>query len=305
MERGINLGGAFDRRDGQPGWQVRPEVLDAIAAAGFTGIRLPVRWANARLAEVAEVVEAVVTRGVSVVLTNHHDDEAMAEGYGAAGRLAELWRGLATRFLGFRGELAFELLNEPLMSAADWNRLLPAVLASVREVDPDRLVVVGGADASSVAGLRALELPADDRLVATVHYYEPFRFTHQAAGWLPGADAWRGATWGTAADRAAVTADLSEAVAWARDHGVHLYVGEFGVLAAADRASRLRWTAWVRRELERLGIPWAYWDLATEFGAYDLERGAWDAELLDGLLGRPGGPTKRAANRAARYDSSA
>ena len=32
------------------------EVLDAIAAAGFSGVRLPVRWANARLAEVAEVV---------------------------------------------------------------------------------------------------------------------------------------------------------------------------------------------------------------------------------------------------------
>ena len=80
MECGINLGGAFDRRDGQPGWPVGPEVLDAIAAAGFTGVRLPVRWANARLAEVAEVVEAVVTRGLSVVVTNHHDDEAMEDG---------------------------------------------------------------------------------------------------------------------------------------------------------------------------------------------------------------------------------
>jgi endoglucanase len=288
MERGINLGGAFDRRDGQSGWQVRPEVLDAIVTAGFSGVRLPVRWPNVRLAEVAEVVEAVVTRGLSVVITNHHDDETMAEGYGAAGRLAELWRGLATQFLVVRGELAFEVLNEPLMRAADWNRLLPAVLASVREVDPDRRVVVGGADASSVAGLRQLELPSDDRLVATVHYYEPFRFTHQGADWPPGADAWRGATWGTAADRAAVTANLSQAVAWAGDHDVPLYVGEFGAVAAADRASRLRWTAWVRHELERLGIPWAYWDLATEFGVYDLERGAWDAELLDALLGAAG-----------------
>jgi endoglucanase len=282
MERGINLGGAFDRRDGQPGWQVGPEVLDAIVAAGFSGVRLPVRWA---LAEVAEVVEAAVTRGLSVVVTNHHDDEAMTEGYGAAGRLAELWRGLATHFLGLRGSLAFELLNEPLMSAADWNRLLPEVLAALREVDPDRLVVVGGADASSVAGLRALELPTDERLVATVHYYEPFRFTHQGAGWLPGADAWLGTTWGTATDRAAVTADLSEAVTWARERRVPLYIGEFGAMATADRASRLQWTAWVRHELERLEIPWAYWDLATEFGAYDLERAAWDTELLDALIG--------------------
>jgi endoglucanase len=288
MERGINLGGAFDRRDGQRGWPVRPEVLDAIAAAGLSSVRLPVRWANANLAAVAEVVEAASMRGLSVVVTNHHDDQAMADPGGAAGRLAELWRGIASHFRGFRGELAFELLNEPLMSAEDWNGLLPGVLAAVREVDLERLVVVGGADASSVPGLLRLELPADDRLAVTVHYYEPFPFTHQGAGWLPGADAWLGATWGTAADRAAVTADLSEAVAWASSRDVPLYVGEFGVVAAADRASRLRWTAWTRHELERLGIPWAYWDLCTEFGAYDLERGAWDAELRDALLGAEG-----------------
>jgi endoglucanase len=288
MDRGINLGGAFDRRDTLRGWEVRPEDLDAIAAAGFSSVRLPVRWAGARLAAVAEVVEAASTRGLAVVVTNHHDDEAMADPQGATARLAELWRGVATHFLGVRGELVFELLNEPLMSAADWNALLPAVLASVREVDPERLVVVGGADASSVPGLRALELPADDRLVATVHYYEPFRFTHQGAAWLPGADAWLGTTWGTAADRAAVTADLSDAAAWASSRGAPLYFGEFGAVAAADRASRLRWTAWVRHELERLGIPWAYWDLATEFGAYDLERRAWDAEMLDTLVGADG-----------------
>jgi endoglucanase len=136
-----------------------------------------VRWAGARadvlLGPVSEVVEAAWARGLAVVVTDHHDDEAMADPQGAAGRLAELWRGIATHFLGFRGQLAFELLNEPLMNAADWNDLLPGVLAAVRAVDPERLVVVGGADASSVAGLRQLELPEDERLVATVHYYEP------------------------------------------------------------------------------------------------------------------------------------
>ena len=103
MERGINLGGALDRRDGLQGWQIGPAVLDAIAAAGFSGVRLPVRWAGAQLAAVAEVIEAATARRLSVVVTNHHDDEAMADPGGAAARLAELWRGLATHFLRSAG----------------------------------------------------------------------------------------------------------------------------------------------------------------------------------------------------------
>ena len=68
-----------------------------------------------------------------------------------------------------------------------------------------------------------------------------------------------------------------------------LYVGEFGAVAAADRASlaALDWrgcgTSSNASESHgrRLG-------LATEFGAYDLERGVWDAELLDTLVGAEG-----------------
>src|SRR5829696_6549786 len=142
MRRGINLGGALDRRDGRAGWEVRSGHLDAIAAAGFGAIRLPVRWWDRGaelLPEVARLVEAAWSRDLAVVLTMHHADEVYA---------------------GAAGELTFELLNEPRspMTAIDWNALLPDVLGAVREVDGIRTLVVGGADASSVAGLRQLEL---------------------------------------------------------------------------------------------------------------------------------------------------
>jgi endoglucanase len=287
LERGINLGGALDRRDGRPGWDVRPEHLAAIAAAGFDFVRLPVRWWGhppELLDTVAALTDAAWAEGLAVLLTMHHADEVNADPAGTAVQLAGWWRGIAARFKDTSDPLAFELLNEPRMSPAEWNALLPEALRAVREIDPARPVVVGGADAGSVAGLRELELPSDEHLITTIHYYEPFRFTHQGAHWEPSSEAWLGTTWGTDTDHAAVTADLEAAAAWARRHDVPLLAGEFGAIELADQASRVRWTRWVRSELERLGVPWAYWDFATDFGLYDLAGGEWRADLLSALF---------------------
>ncbi|MGW5354454.1 glycoside hydrolase family 5 protein [Streptomyces sp. NPDC004031] len=131
---------------------------------------------------------------------------------------------------------------------------------------------------------------ADDvHLLACVHYYAPFGFTHQGAGWVRGADRWLGRTWGSAADEDAVRSDLGRAAAWGREHGLPLLVGEFGAFSAAPMDSRERWTAFVRAEAERLGMSWAYWEFGTDFGAFDPVRGAWREPLRRALLGGPAG----------------
>jgi endoglucanase len=216
----------------------------------------------------------------------HHADGVYADPESAFPRLTALWRQISTHFADRSGPLAFELLSEPrsALTPSAWNALLPTALRAVRAVDPERLVVAGGAEASTLAGLRHLDLPRDDRLIATLHYYEPFSFTHQGANWEPGSDAWRGTGWGSPAEFAAVTADLEEAAAWAKRHGVALYVGEYGTIESADDESRVRWTRHVRRELERLGLPWAYWDFGTDFGLYDLTLSRWRPGLLDALM---------------------
>ena len=197
-----------------------------------------------------------------------------------------LWAQIAAHYASVGAELWFELLNEPhdRMDAARWNRLLAEALAVVRASSPERAVIAGPVRWNTLDALPALDPPRDAHLAIGVHYYSPFRFTHQGAGWLEGADAWVGTTWGTAADRARVRGDLERAAEWAAARGLPLFLGEFGVTGVAGMAGRAAWTALVRAEAERLGMAWAYWDFATDFGAYDVAGGAWREPLRVALL---------------------
>jgi endoglucanase len=267
-------------------------ALGLVATAGFDTVRLPVKWPDALdpafFARVELAVEAALARGLEVVLDVHHFDALSArEDRADEARFLALWEQIAARFARVGRRLWFELLNEPhdRMDAARWNRLLPEALGVVRATSPDRDVIAGPVRWNIVDALETLEPPEDPQVAVTVHYYSPFRFTHQGARWLDGAERWRGTTWGSAADRARVRDDLERAAAWAAARDVPLVLGEFGTIDAAPMAERAAWAACVRADAERLGIAWCYWDFATEFGAYDVARGAWHEPLRAALLG--------------------
>jgi endoglucanase len=182
--------------------------------------------------------------------------------------------------------LCFELLNEPHadLTPERWNELLGQALDVVRRTNPNRRVLIGPAAMNTLDALTQLELPDDERLVVTVHYYAPLSFTHQGAPWWPGADRWVGTTWDPDRDSAAVHADLAALAEWSNDRGVTAFVGEFGTHEVADMTSRAAWTTTVRRELERLRIGWCYWDFDTDFGAYDAEHRSWREPLRAALF---------------------
>ena len=299
FRRGINLGNALEAApDDEPRLRLKEQYFDEVRNVGFDTVRLPVRW-SAHADESApytidpEFFERVdwaignaLRRDLTVVLNVHHYHELQAAPHEQEARFVALWQQIGARYADRSGRLYFELLNEPrdAITPEVWNGLLRKALAAVRESNPIRVVIVGPTRMNDVDALPELELPADDRLIATIHYYAPLEFTHQGAPWITGADRWLGITWGDDGDRAAVRGDLTKAARWAHNHGRLLFVGEFGTYAKADMASRLRWTAFVRSQAERLGLSWCYWDFGTDFGAFDPERNAWRARLRQTLL---------------------
>lgn len=303
LGRGINLGNALEApREGAWGVTLKPEYFSAIKSAGFATVRLPVKWSahaakaapytiEPRFAERVDwAIDQAIKNELNIIVNIHHYDEMDRDPEGQLPRLVALWEQIAARYKDRPGQVVFELLNEPheKLTDARWNEVLPRALAAVRRTNPTRPVIVGPARWNSIAALDKLQLPADDRnLIVTVHYYDPFKFTHQGASWAKDSAQWKGTTWtGSEAEQAAVRKSLGAAAAWAKKHNRPVFLGEFGAYQEADMESRARWTRFVAREAERLGFSWAYWEFCAGFGAYDPKNDTWREPLRRALVER-------------------
>jgi endoglucanase len=292
-------------REGDWGVKLDPAFIQK-ATGVFKTVRLPVRWSNhaaptedATLdpefaARVDSAVDALLARGVYVILDVHHYgqlsgdklqpgefevDPAMLEP-----RLVNMWRQIAQRYKDRSPRLLFELLNEPhgRLNGEPWNVLAAQALAAVRESNPTRTVLIGPGDWNSVKELPRLRLPDDRNLIVAIHNYDPFPFTHQGISYMPRFPA--GPTCCDAGQRKMLSDSLDAAQRWSRERGVPLHLGEFGAYKAADMQSRETYTRMVREEAERRGIGWTYWEFASSFGVYSPETGAWVEPLRRALL---------------------
>lgn len=79
-------------------------------------------------------------------------------------------------------------------------------------------------------------------------------------------------------------APLETARAWGQRNNRPIFVGEFGAYSAGDIDSRVRWTAFVRGEAERMNLSWGYWEFGAGFGIYDRSTNQWRTPLLQALI---------------------
>jgi endoglucanase len=301
--RGINLGNAIEApHEGDWGVKLKESYFEAIASAGFNSVRIPVRW-SAHAAQsppyaidekffdrVDWAVDQALKRKLSVVLNMHDYDGMTDDPARHRERFVALWKQIGEHFKNRPPELVLELLNEPhnKLTSDEWNRDLIEALAAVRASNPTRDVVIGPVGWNAISELGGLKLPDSDRhLIVTVHYYNPFHFTHQGAEFVPGARQWQGTKWtGSKAEQQAIIRDFDTALAWAVDHKRPVYLGEFGSYHKADMESRVRWTRFIADESLKRKMSFAYWEFCSGFGAYDPQQEKWIEPLKNALLDR-------------------
>jgi endoglucanase len=224
-------------------------------------------------------------------------------------RVADFWRRVAERYAGEGPWLRFELLNEPVAeNSGQLNAFARRMLAAIRPSNPTRIVYLTSNRWSSFDTVPEVDVPADPCVAFTFHFYTPMLFTHQRASWAklppnmpavpfpgkvpdlsnfvpPSHHAWLPPGTELSAENQ-IDPPFARLAAWvqAKAGGREIHIGEFGVYAPVDAASKRHYIAAVRAAAERCGFGWAVWDYDDSFGVRD--RRGKPTPILEGLFPR-------------------
>lgn len=225
-------------------------------------------------------------------------------------RFINLWEAITRRFLHqAEGSLAFELLNEIVLpDGSPWNRLAQQIIDSVRKIDPQRLIIVGGNNYNAVTELSNIQLNPDPNLQYTFHCYEPMVVTHQKAPWVTEMEQYNQTTefpgevpglaqfletnspihipryansFGRRLDREFLVNVLKPAKLFMEREHASPYCGEFGVIDLAPMQTRINWTRDFIGILAEYKIGYAYWTYKEmDFGLVDKNSCLINQELV-------------------------
>jgi endoglucanase len=186
------------------------QELQALARAGFDFIRLAVEptpfldLAPDRVAlierRLVSFVERANASGLKVMVSGWARHEATPR-WRAPDILASADNPELKTYLGFlerimrllahipKSRWALEPMNEPQAKCwrddgPDWSTLQPKIFKHLRAIAPDLTIVITTGCWSKQAGLVHLDMAKfDNRTLVDLHYYDPWRFTHQGATW--------------------------------------------------------------------------------------------------------------------------
>lgn len=321
LQRGINLGGFLSQcvhEESHYASFVQKEDIRKIAEWGLDHVRLPIDYEVLEDEEghikeqgyerVKQVIDWCEEYGLNIILDLHR---AYGYDFNDAGnklrnnlftspklqkRFIDLWSRIAAHF-GMRRNVAFELLNEVVEkeNAAAWNKLITETVCEIRKINKTVPVIYGGIQWNSVKTLKLLEIPQDENVIFTFHFYEPLLFTHQKAPWVAAMDPAQTVSYPAAMEyyrqesgklgfqgevvtmakshtmgEEFITEMIEEAILAAQNAGVSLYCGEFGVIDRAPAEDTLRW----------------YTDVNAVFKKYQIGFAAWTYKKMDfGIVG--------------------
>ncbi|MCF8381044.1 MAG: cellulase family glycosylhydrolase [Bacteroidales bacterium] len=290
MGRGINLGNTLETPNTEGSWGNGPAkeyYFDDYKAAGFTNVRIPVKWGDhvsmtspyaidpTWFNRVEQIVDWGLARGLIITINAHHDNW-IKENYGdplMRARFDSIWSQVATRFRDKSEYLFFEIINEPLgLTVDNINDLNARVLSIIRKTNPTRIVIYSGHEWSSAERLMEANIPNDDYVMGYYHSYDPWNFAGEAIG-----------TWGTDAEYAALEARFAKVDSWSKANNIPVTISEFGTMGECDYNSKMRFYAAYTEKSLNHNISFSVWDDGGWFKMYLRSSRKWN-DLKDVVI---------------------
>lgn len=234
-----------------------------------------------------------------LILDNHTFDPSVNTDPNIGDILIPVWAQIADHYKDRSTYLYYEILNEPHdISDTKWNEIQQRAIDAIRAVDQKHTIIVGPAGWNSYHNLKSMPEYTDDNLIYTFHFYDPFLFTHQGAGWtdpslvplagvpfpssvgpIPPCPSELVNTWvygelnnyyneGTVEH---IQALIDIAVDFKTERNVPLFCGEFGVyIPNSNDEHRVTWYSVVRSYLEENDVAWTIWEYTGGFGLFEV-----------------------------------
>ena len=200
-------------------------------------------------------------------------------------RFISLWKTIAKAY-GNCNNVAFELLNEVVEdeNADAWNSLIEKTVNAIREIAPESPIIYGGIQWNSAQTMKFLKKPKHNNIIFTFHFYEPLLFTHQKAYWVKTINKTKDIFYPDdmelykaesaligAQGQPTVNSDVQtmgaefmekiilDAIKTAKEYGVELYCGEFGVIDRAPEKDTVRWFKDISSIFKKHHIGFSLW----------------------------------------------
>jgi hypothetical protein len=284
-------------------------------------VRLQIRPGDkpwpATVDDVESEVRAAGAAGLKVVIDMHSspvagvnpETPAYWDGPDLEPTLIRDWTDLARRLKPYgRFVWGYDLLNEPLdrtqmpAAARQWRPLAIKVIAAIRAIDPTVWVIYEPGPGGLLNGFENLAPLPDPRVIYSLHFYQPERFTEQGfaeaeAGNRAGAPVvhYPGRIWLRTWNRARMEDAVASVVAFQRRWRVPIYVGEFSVIRWAPEPDATRWLQDAIAMFESHGWSWTYFAFR--------EHNAWSLEDDDRYWVRGDSEPRPSATRSRRAEA--
>ena len=300
MGAGWNIGNSLEAIGGETAWGnplITQQLIDAVQAAGFNAIRIPVAWSKFSDADnfiieeswkerVEEVVNYVLGNGMYAILNIHWDGGWMQPTYDdeeyVNNRLAIMWEQIATHFRDYNDYLLFAGTNEVTVEGFfgtptveyytvqnGFNQTFVNTVRSTGGRNVYRHLVVQGFNTNIDHTVNFAVMPRDvieDRLMMEVHYYDPYNFTinenSTITQWgMNATDPNLTETW---ANEEWVNEQFEKMKTNFVDQGYGVILGEYGTLArlTVDHHAQFReyYTEYVTQSMVDHGLVPVIWD---------------------------------------------